>query len=123
MTQWFDAVVCRASIWGCEPAPDETTACKFRHLLEEHGLGGKILETVNLYLQSKGVKITTGTIVDATIIDAPCSTKNRERKRDRRDAPNQEGEGVVFRDEGAHRGGQQDEVDALGGGDGGQRAR
>lgn len=50
---------------GPEPVPDETTACKFRHLLEEHGPGGKILETANLYLQSKGVKITTGTIVDA----------------------------------------------------------
>jgi IS5 family transposase len=67
---------------GNEPVPDETTVCKFRHLLEEHGLGGKILQTVNRYLQSKGVKITTGTIVDATIIHAPSSTKNREQKRD-----------------------------------------
>jgi transposase, IS5 family len=67
---------------GREPAPDETTVCKFRHLLEEHGLGGEMLETVNLHLQSKGVRITTGTIVDATIIHAPSSTKNREQKRD-----------------------------------------
>jgi IS5 family transposase len=81
----YDSVVMRQFVGidlGCEPVPDETTACKFRHLLEEHGLGGKILEAVNLYLQSKGVKITTGTIVDATIIHAPCSTKNREQKRD-----------------------------------------
>lgn len=67
---------------GREPVPDETTVCKFRHLLEEHGLGGEILETVNLYLQRRGVRITTGTIVDATIIAAPSSTKNQEQKRD-----------------------------------------
>jgi IS5 family transposase len=67
---------------GREPVPDETTVCKFRHLLEEHNLGGEMLETVNLYLQSKGVRITTGTIVDATLIHAPSSTKNREEKRD-----------------------------------------
>ena len=41
-----------------------------------------MLETVNFYLQSRGIKITTGTIVDATIIHAPISTKNREQKRD-----------------------------------------
>jgi IS5 family transposase len=41
-----------------------------------------MLEAVNLHLQSKGVRITTGTIVDATIIHAPTSTKNREQKRD-----------------------------------------
>jgi transposase, IS5 family len=67
---------------GNEPVPDETTVCKFRHLLEEHQLGGEILETVNLYLQSRGVRISSGTIVDATIIHAPSSTKNREKKRD-----------------------------------------
>ncbi len=67
---------------GQEPVPDETTVCKFRHLLEEHDLGGAMLETVNLHLQQKGVRITTGTIVDATIIHAPSSTKNREQQRD-----------------------------------------
>jgi len=67
---------------GREPVPDETTVCKFRHLLEEHNLGGAMLETVNLHLESQGVKITTGTIVDATIIHAPSSTKNREQQRD-----------------------------------------
>jgi transposase, IS5 family len=67
---------------GQEPVPDETTVCKFRHLLEEHKLGGEMLETVNLHLQKKGVRITTGTIVDATIIHAPSSTKNREEQRD-----------------------------------------
>jgi len=67
---------------GREPVPDETTVCKFRHLLEEHRLGGQILETVNLYLQGRGVRISTGTIVDATIIEAPSSTKNRDQRRD-----------------------------------------
>jgi transposase, IS5 family len=67
---------------GSEPVPDETTVCKFRHLLEEHHLGEEILATVNLHLQAKGVRITTGTIVDATLIHAPSSTKNREQSRD-----------------------------------------
>ena len=67
---------------GREPVPDETTICKFRHLLEKHQLGGEMLETVNLHLQSRGIRISTGTIVDASLIDAPSSTKNREEKRD-----------------------------------------
>ena len=81
----YDSAVMRQFVGidlGREPVPDETTACKFRHLLEEYGLGGEILQTVNLYLESQGVKITTGTIVDATIIHAPSSTKNGEQKRD-----------------------------------------
>jgi transposase, IS5 family len=81
----YDSVVMRDFVGidlGREPVPDETTICKFRHLLEEHGLGGEMLETVNLHLEDKGVRITTGTIVDATIIHAPSSTKNREQKRD-----------------------------------------
>src|SRR5438128_3820490 len=56
---------------GCEPVPDETTVCKFRHLLEQHQLGEQILGQVNLHLQAQGVRITTGTIVDATILHAP----------------------------------------------------
>src|SRR6266853_4639107 len=67
---------------GCEPVPDETTVCKFRHLLEAHQLGEQILGQVNLHLQAQGVRITTGTIVDATILHAPTSTKNREQQRD-----------------------------------------
>src|SRR5499427_10574445 len=80
----YDSLVLRQFVGidlGQEPVPDETTVCKFRHLLEEHNLGGEMLETVNLYLQRKGVRITTGTIVDATIIAAPSSTKNREQQR------------------------------------------
>jgi IS5 family transposase len=60
---------------GRAAAPDETTILKFRHLLEAQDLCGKILDTVNWYLASKGIRISTGTIVDATIIAAPSSTK------------------------------------------------
>ncbi len=81
----YDSAVLRQFVGidpGSEPVPDETTICKFRHLLEEHNLGEEILGTVNLHLQAKGVRITTGTIVDATIIHAPSSTKNRDQSRD-----------------------------------------
>ena len=81
----YDSAVMRQFVGidlGHEPVPDETTACKFRHLLEEHQLGEQILGTVNLHLQAQGVRITTGTIVDATILHAPSSTKNREQQRD-----------------------------------------
>jgi IS5 family transposase len=61
---------------GRAAAPDETTLLNFRYLLEQNQLCGKILDSVNLYLASKGIRISTGTIVDATIIAAPSSTKN-----------------------------------------------
>lgn len=67
---------------GAEPVPDETTICKFRHLLEKHELGKQLLGAVNEYLRLHGIKISNGTIVDATIITAPSSTKNKDRKRD-----------------------------------------
>jgi len=67
---------------GRAPAPDETTILGFRHLLERHDLGGAMLQTVNAYLESRGIRITRGTIVDATIIHAPSSTKNRRGERD-----------------------------------------
>jgi IS5 family transposase len=65
-----------------EPVPDETTVCRFRHLLEAHQLGVKLFETVNRHLAARGSRIATGTIVDATIINAPSSTKNAARARD-----------------------------------------
>ncbi len=67
---------------GRAAAPDETTILNFRHLLEAHDLCGKILDVVNLYLDRKGIRISTGTIVDATIIPAPSSTKNENKERD-----------------------------------------
>ena len=63
-------------------APDETTVCNFRHLLEQHRLGQPLLATVNDYLRRQGINITRGTIVDATIISAPSSTKNKAGQRD-----------------------------------------
>jgi len=65
-----------------KPAPDETTMCKFRHLLEEHELGKRLFEEVGHHLQAKGLKVSNGTIVDATIISAPSSTKNASGERD-----------------------------------------
>jgi len=67
---------------GVEGAPDETTACKFRHLLERNQLGKTLLKAVNEYLRANGIKIANGTIVDATIISAPSSTKNKDGERD-----------------------------------------
>ncbi len=67
---------------GREPAPDQTTACKLRHLLERHGLGERVFAEVNRYLAARGSKLGTGTIVDATILHAPSSTKNRTGARD-----------------------------------------
>ena len=67
---------------GREPAPDETTICKFRHLIEANGLGEQLFAAVNKYLSAKGIKVGTGSIMDATIIAAPSSTKNEEGKRD-----------------------------------------
>ena len=67
---------------GREPAPDETTICKFRHLLEAKGLGEAIFQKVGEYLKGRGLRVSGGTIVDATLINAPSSTKNREKKRD-----------------------------------------
>jgi IS5 family transposase len=67
---------------GRAPAPDETTILNFRHLLEKHDLCGQMLDAVNFYLASRGIRITAGTIVDATIIHAPSSTKNEKKERD-----------------------------------------
>ena len=67
---------------GREPVPDETTICNFRHLLEQHDLGTRLFETVHEHLEQRGIKLARGTIVDATIISAPSSTKNATNTRD-----------------------------------------
>ena len=67
---------------GHEPVPDETTICKFRHLLESHQLGEQLFAGIDTYLAAHGMKVSRGTIVDATIISAPSSTKNCTRARD-----------------------------------------
>ncbi|MGH8528853.1 MAG: IS5 family transposase [Nevskiales bacterium] len=67
---------------GREPVPDETTVCKFRHLLEANCVGESLFAQVLGHLHRKGFKLSRGTIVDATIINAPSSTKNRDKARD-----------------------------------------
>ncbi len=67
---------------GREPVPDETTILNFRHLLETHELGRRLFEEVHVNLERQGIKVAKGTIVDATIINAPSSTKNASGKRD-----------------------------------------
>jgi transposase, IS5 family len=67
---------------GREPVPDETTICKFRHLLEAHWLGARLFAQMGEYLAKQGLQVNRGTIVDATIISAPSSTKNRTKERD-----------------------------------------
>lgn len=67
---------------GMEPVPDETTILKFRHLMEQHHLGEQLFYLINRYLEENGFKVARGTIVDATIINAPSSTKNQDKARD-----------------------------------------
>ena len=67
---------------GQIPVPDESTLCRFRHLLERNKLGKKIFQRVHDYLEAHGIEIGKGTIVDASIISAPPSTKNKDRTRD-----------------------------------------
>ncbi|KRG56480.1 IS5 family transposase [Stenotrophomonas nitritireducens] len=65
-----------------EPIPDETTILNFRHMLEESDLAEDIFKQVNAHLSRKGLLLKRGSIVDATIIAAPSSTKNAEGERD-----------------------------------------
>jgi IS5 family transposase len=80
----FDTPVMRrfARLNGLENIPDETTILNFRRLLEDHGLAERIFERVNAHLARKGQSLRAGTIVDATIIAAPSSTKNQDGERD-----------------------------------------
>jgi len=65
-----------------ERIPDETTILNFRRLLEKHELAAGILAVINGYLGDRGLSLRQGTIVDATLIHAPSSTKNKDGKRD-----------------------------------------
>ena len=67
---------------GDDAIPDETTILNFRHLLERHELTRAIFEAVNAYLRERGILLREGTLVDATLIDAPSSTKNKQGARD-----------------------------------------
>ncbi len=81
----YDSAALRAFVGidlGREPVPEATTILKFRHLLEKDDLGQAIFAEVGRLLQARGLRLSAGTIVDATIIAAPSSTKNAEQQRD-----------------------------------------
>jgi IS5 family transposase len=71
-----------AGIQSGGTVPDHTTIMNFRHLLERHGLARKIFEEVNDWLSEAGVLVKEGSLMDATIIEAPSSTKNKAGERD-----------------------------------------
>ena len=61
---------------GREPVPDESTILNYHHLMERHNLGNELFRLVTVYLEENGMKVARGTIVDASIINAPSSTRN-----------------------------------------------
>ena len=76
----YDSLAMRSFVGidlGREPVPDETTVCRFRHLLETHDLGQQLFDEVQRHLAAKGVKVATGTIVDAT--NHQCAVFHQER--------------------------------------------
>ncbi len=79
-----------------KPIPDESTILNFRHLLEENELAPEILRRVNTYLSRKGFLLKRGSIVDATIIAAPSSTKNAQGERDPEMHPTKKGNQWYF---------------------------
>src|SRR5262245_47671129 len=81
----YDSLTLRAFVGidvGQEPVPDETIICNFRHLLAQDGLARVLFDEVTQHLRGQGLAVSTGTIVDATIIAAPSSTKNATATRD-----------------------------------------
>jgi IS5 family transposase len=81
----YDSVAMRSFVGidlGVEGAPDETSVCEFRHLLERNKLRKTLLTAVNDHLHRSGIRIAKGTIFDATIISAPSSTNNQDGQRD-----------------------------------------
>ena len=83
--------------------PDETTILRFRHLLEQHRLTEKLFAAVRSLLEEKKLLLKSGTIVDATIIAAPPSTKNADAGARSGDEADPQGQAVALRDEGARR--------------------
>jgi IS5 family transposase len=81
---FFDTPLCRefAQLEEFARLPDESTILRFRHRLEKHKLAEQILVTVNELLTQRGLLLKAGTAVDATLIAAPTSTKNKDRARD-----------------------------------------
>jgi transposase, IS5 family len=81
---------------GMARMPDETTILRFRHLLERHNLAPDMLRLVNDILGAKGLMLRTGTVVDATLIAAPSSTKNADGQRDPEMKPTRKGNNWYF---------------------------
>ena len=106
-----------------EALPDETTILNFRHLLERHELGKALFDEINAHLGSQGLRLREGSIVDASIIEAPSSTKNRTRERDPEMHQTKKGLPVAFRYGGPHRGGLGDGHSPQPEHDGGQCSR
>ena len=71
-----------AGLAGSPCMSDETMVLRYRHLPEKHELATKVMETINAGLAEQGLLLKTGTLVDATLIAAPTSTKNKDGKRD-----------------------------------------
>ena len=103
-----------------DPRPDETTILNFRHLLEQHDLGAALLAEVTQHLAARGVRLREGTIVDATIIDAPASTQNRTQQRDPEMHQVKKGNQWYFGMKGPHWGRRPDGSGAQRGDDGGE---
>jgi transposase, IS5 family len=108
---------------GREPVPDETTVCRFRHLLEAHDLGQKLFDEVQRHLAAKGLKVSHWHDCrcdhhQCAVVDQECRQGARSR-----DASDKEGQPMVFRDEGAFRDRQPNQADPCGGGDTGQCRR
>ena len=80
----FDVPLYRefAGLGGMSRVPDRVSILRFRHLLEEHRLAEQFLQVVNAHLAQAGLMLKEGTVVDATLIAAPSSTKNQDGERD-----------------------------------------
>ncbi|WP_132962730.1 IS5 family transposase [Tepidimonas ignava] len=90
----YDSVAVRNFVGvdlGQQAVPDATTLLKFRHLLQQHGLTQRILALINEQLSQRGVLLRAGTVVDATLMAAPSSTKNRTGQRDPEMHPTRKG--------------------------------
>ena len=83
-------------LMGSDNIPDETTILHFRQIIERHELGQRIFPVVRAYLEQRGLLLRQGSIVDATIIQAPSSTKNKSRSRDSEMHSTRKGENHYF---------------------------
>jgi IS5 family transposase len=109
--------------FAVEQVPDATTLLHFRHLLEKHALGEKLLAAQNEIFEQEGWVMQGGSIVDATIIAAPSSTKNATGTRDPEMHQTKKGNQWHFANEGPHRRRCRHRVRPLGDLHGGERAR